>query len=83
MPLTDAQIIVIGGISRMGLAIAEAATERGTRVAVGGSRKDSVDRAINRMGPWAEEFAPAAVRAMANGYLGGAVTGVDGGGLLG
>jgi len=30
----------------------------------------------------AEDIAPAAVCAMADGYLAGAVTGVDGGGLL-
>ncbi len=79
MPHAEAQIIVIGGTSEIGLAIAGAAVKPGGRVTVYDSQDDRVDRAINGIGPPVEDFAAAAVLAMANGYLAGVVIDIAGG----
>jgi NAD(P)-dependent dehydrogenase (short-subunit alcohol dehydrogenase family) len=49
MDLSDQRVVVIGGTSGIGLAIAEASSRAGARVVVASSRQSSVDSALARL----------------------------------
>lgn len=50
MALTGSQVVVIGGSSGMGLAIAKAATAAGARVVIGGTSRARLDQATGEIG---------------------------------
>ena len=54
MTLNGQRIIVLGGTSGIGLAVAKAAAAQGASVVVASSRKTSVDRALGALPPTSE-----------------------------
>lgn len=57
MTLKQKKIVVLGGTSGIGLAVAQAAAKDGATVTVASSRKDSVDRALKALPAGSEGYA--------------------------
>ena len=53
-PLHGKKVVIVGGTSGIGFAVAEAALERGAKVVVASSQQASVDAALGRLGKGAE-----------------------------
>ncbi|MBU2668053.1 SDR family oxidoreductase [Actinoplanes bogorensis] len=53
MPLTDQRVLIIGGTSGLGLAVARAVLDRGGSAVVASRRRSSVEAALHHLGPGA------------------------------
>ena len=79
--MQNQKIVVIGGTSGMGLAIAKLAGRRGAKVIVGMYAAIAKNLPVGHVGTPAD-IAEAAVMLMTNPFITGVTLDVDGGGLL-